>query len=108
MTTDLLPAPCCALGDPHHVPSKALSPLLSHERTVDKVNWHARVLWSPRTIPAEGLFRDRVWGAADGGCCGVGDRTLGREVGLLPQTPRMSCRLNQWRRLRGESGQDCH
>lgn len=38
----------------------------------------------------------------------LGTSLVREEVGLLSQTPRLSCRLDQWRLLRGQSGQDCH
>lgn len=38
----------------------------------------------------------------------LGTSLVREEVGLLSQTPRLSCRLGQWRLLRGQSGQDCH
>lgn len=72
---DHRPEPCCALEDPHHFPSKPLSPLLSCDRTVGKVSWHTRVLWSLRDIATEGFFRKGVWGAEDGGSYGVGDQS---------------------------------
>lgn len=37
----------------------------------------------------------------------LGIRLVGGEVGLHTQTPQLSCRLDQWSLLRGESGQDC-
>lgn len=77
MTTDPLPGPCCALEDPHRFPSKALSPLLSCEGPLGKASSHTRVLWSPRAVPAEGFFRDGIWGAKDGCRCGVGDQARG-------------------------------
>lgn len=104
MTTDPLPGPLLSLEGPHPFPSKALSPPLSCDGTVGRVIWHAKVLWSPR-LSLQKAFSGTEFGESRmAAAVEFGTRLVGGEAGLLPQTPRLSRRLGQWRLLGGESG----
>lgn len=77
-----------------------------------KGHW-ARLAGTPGSCGPQASFLQKAFSGMESGMLRMaatvelGTGLVGGEVALLPQTPQLSCRLGQWRLLRGESEQDC-